>query len=163
MKKVLAAAVAIMLVFGLAGTACAEDKMGYVDLRRAFYEYEQTKQFEESLNELTEQRQEKRTQMINRITKLRDEAEMLKGEAQSKKQAEIDRKLAELQTYDRETRQELLNKKNEMFRNVIDDIQKVVNEIGTKGGYTYILDSRNIMFADEQFDLTDQVIKQLNQ
>jgi Skp family chaperone for outer membrane proteins len=49
-----------------------------------------------------------------------------------------------------------------MFREVIADIQKIVDDMGENGGYDYILDSRNIMYAREDSDLTDQVIAELN-
>jgi outer membrane protein len=49
-----------------------------------------------------------------------------------------------------------------MFREVVDDIQKVVDDFGKKGKYDFILDSRNIMYGKEEFDLTDAVIKRLN-
>jgi outer membrane protein len=133
-----------------------------VDLRRAFYEYEKTKTLEQQLNEETETRGTERTKMIDKITKLRDAAELLSGKAKTDKQAEIDEELSKLQELDRDTRQSLLNKKNDMFRAVIEDIQKVVEEIGEKGGYDYILDSRNIMYAKPDFDLTNEVIKKLN-
>lgn len=159
-------AVVCLVIFVLSqvavSAAFAAEKIAYVDLRRAFYEYEKTKTFETDLNALTEERQAKRTGMITDITKLRDEGELLQGDARNKKQQEIDGKLAELQEFDRDTRQQLLNKKNDMFREVIDDIQKVVTDIGKKQGYDYVLDSRNVMYAKEQFDLTDAVLEKLN-
>jgi len=157
----------VIMVFVVCGlmvsSAYAQSgKMGYVDLRRAFYDYEKTKNLETELNALTEERQQDRTNKIEAITKLRDEAELLSGDAKSKKQGEIDGKLGALQEFDRETRQQLLNKKNDMFREVIDDIQKIVEDIGKKEGYDYILDSRNVMYAKEDFDLRDTVVGQLN-
>ncbi len=153
-----------LVVFGLMVPAgfSKDAKIGYVDLRRAFYEYEKTKTLETELTELTESSQADRTKLVEEITKLRDEAELLSGTAREQKQGAIDAKLAELQDFDRKTRQLLLNKKNDMFRQVIDDIQKVVEGIGKKDGYDYVLDSRNIMYANESFDLTDVVLKQLN-
>jgi Skp family chaperone for outer membrane proteins len=133
-----------------------------VDLRRAFYEYEKAKNMESELNGLTEERKSERTGKIEAITKLREEAELLTGDARARKEQMIDAKLTELQAFDRDVRQTLLNKKNDMFREVIDDIQKVVDEIGKKEAYSYILDSRNIMYAEETFDLTDRIIDQLN-
>jgi outer membrane protein len=137
-------------------------KMGYVDLRRAFYEYNKSKTLEAELTELTNATQDKRNTMIQNITRLRDETEILKGAAKEKKQSEIDNMLKELQQFDAETREIILNKRNDMFRQVVDDIQKVVEGIGKKQGYDYILDSRNIMYADERSDLTQDVIDQLN-
>ncbi len=160
----LAVIITVILVLGMAATpAYSAGKLGYVDLRRAFYEYDKTKNMEQQLNDETEERAAERTKMIDRITKLRDEAELLSGKAKTSKQARIDEELAELQEFDRETRQSLLNKKNDMFREVIDDIQKVVTDIGEKGGYDYILDSRNIMYANPDFELTNEVIKKLNE
>ena len=148
-------------MFALAGYS-QEAKMGYVDLRKAFYEYKKTKALETELTELTEATQQKRNTMIQNITKLRDETELLKGAAKEKKQAETENMLKELQQFDKETREVLLNKRNDMFKQVVDDIQKVVEGIGKKDGYDYVLDSRNIMYANESFDLTEVVLKQLN-
>ncbi|MDD4956981.1 MAG: OmpH family outer membrane protein [Candidatus Omnitrophica bacterium] len=142
--------------------AFAEGKIGYVDLRKAFYEYEKANSLDKQLTDLTEKRQNERKTKIDAITKLREEAELLSPEAKSKKQTEIDLKLVQLQEFDREARQELLTKKNDMFKEVITDIQNVVDDFGKKGDYDYILDSRNIMFSKPEFDMTDQVIKQLN-
>ncbi|MGD2278529.1 MAG: OmpH family outer membrane protein [Candidatus Omnitrophota bacterium] len=153
-------------IFTLGVAAClaqAKDgKIGYVDLRRAFYEYGKTRTFEDELNKLTDQRQAERTKKVEAISKLRDELELLSGNARNKKQGQVEEKIADLNEYDRATRQQLLNKKNDMFREVIDDIQVVVDGMGKKGDYDYILDSRNIMYSKEDFDLTDEVIKKLN-
>lgn len=163
-NKLTACLVAALLVFGMTVPAgyAKDGKVGYVDLRRAFYEYEKTKTLETELTSLTESSQTERTKLVEQITKLRDEAEMLSGKAREQKQAAIDAELVKLQDFDRKTRQTLLNKKNDMFREVIDDIQMVVEGIGKKDRYDYILDSRNIMYANESFDLTDTVLKQLN-
>lgn len=158
---ILTIALAITTFIQAAGFAQAT-KIGYVDLRRAFYEYKQSQTLEKELNELTDASQNKRNTMIQEITKLRDEGELMSGPAREKKQAEIDGKLRELQEFDRQAREQILNKKNEMFRMVIEDIQKVVEEMGKSQGYNYIMDSRNIMYADESEDLTDQVIQKLN-
>ncbi|MFH1846544.1 MAG: OmpH family outer membrane protein [Candidatus Omnitrophota bacterium] len=141
---------------------CEGEKLGYVDLRQAFYEYGKTKIMEDDLAAATEKKQDERTEKVKQISKIRDEAELLTGDVKTAKQEEINKQLAELQEFDRTVRQELLNEKNEMFREVIEDIQKVVVEIGKKENYDYILDSRNIMYAKEQYDLTEEIIKQLN-
>ena len=45
---------------------------------------------------------------------------------------------------------------------VVEDIQGIVEVFGKEGGYDYIFDSRNIMYADKKFELTEEVIKKLN-
>jgi outer membrane protein len=156
--------IAIIMVSTFLLTPCQAkgEKIGYVDLRRAFYEYEKSKTFEKELNELTGKRQSEREAKIKEISKLRDEMELLSGAAREKKQSQLEAKISDLNEFDRDTRQQLLNKKNDMFREVVDDIQKVVNGLGEKEKYDFILDSRNIMYGREEFDLTDEVVSQLN-
>lgn len=164
--KVRSVAVVMVLVavsFMFAGSAyCKVEKVGFVDLRRAFYDYDKTKKLEGDLNSATQEKQAKRNKDVEAITKMRDESELLTGDAKKKKQEEIEKKLMELQDSDKVIRQELLNKKNDMFRAVIDDIQKVVADMGEKEKYDFILDSRSIMYNSKEYDLTDEVLKRLN-
>jgi len=138
------------------------EKIGYVDLRRAFYEYEKSRTFDKEINDLTTERNEERNKIVEEVRKIRDEAEFLSDDKKAAKQTQMDAKIAELNEFDRVTRQEILNKKNDMFREVIEDIQKVVDDIGKKEKYDYILDSRNVMYAKEEYDLTERVLKELN-
>ncbi|MCK5450206.1 MAG: OmpH family outer membrane protein [Candidatus Omnitrophica bacterium] len=151
----------MVLVMAAASGYAEVGKIGYVDLKRAFYEYEKTKNMEEDLGVLTEKSEKERTLMVEDITTLRDEFELLAGDAKIKKQEIIRGKLEGLQTFDKNTRQELLSKKNDMFKEVIEDIQQIVEAIGKKENYDYIIDSRNIMYAKEMYDITDAVLKRL--
>ncbi|MCK4852165.1 MAG: OmpH family outer membrane protein [Candidatus Omnitrophica bacterium] len=157
------ATVFLGLVFVASSAFAAKDmKIGHVDLRRAFYEYEKSKTYDKELSDITTKRGNERTKLVDEIKKLSDEAELLSDDAKAGKQKGIDAKIGMLNEFDRNTRQELLSRKNDMFREVIDDIQKIVVNIGKKEKYDYILDSRNIMYAEEAFDLTDRVLKELN-
>jgi len=49
-----------------------------------------------------------------------------------------------------------------MFREVVDDIQAVVTTIGEKEGHDFVLDSRNVMYAKDEYNLTDMVLESLN-
>lgn len=159
LKSIITAFFVMSLSFSMAHAA---GKVGYVDLRRAFNEYEDAVERQEELDVLTEQLQQERNRMVSDITQQRDRAEMLSGEAREQAYAEIDQKLLQLQQFDHEKRQELLNQKNEMFREVVEDIERVVTSIGSEEGYDYILDSRYMMYARDGLDLTDTVLRQLN-
>ena len=164
MNKTFIAVIAVIIVgMFLVSPASAEVmKIGYVDLRRAFYEYEKSKNFDAELTKLTNERGEKRSKMVDEVRKMRDESELLSDSAKTAKLKQLNAKITALNEYDANTRQELLNKKNEMFRVVIGDIQKIVEDIGARDKYTYVFDSRNIMYSQKQDDLTDQVVTRLN-
>ena len=53
-------------------SSAKEMKVGYVDLRRAFYEYGKTQELETELNTATDESQAKRTKKIEEITLLLD-------------------------------------------------------------------------------------------
>jgi len=163
-KKVLVSLITVfIMVTSMAAMAYSEGlKVGYVDLRKAFYEYKKTKTMEDELNKLAEDIQGKRDKKIEELTKLRDKAELMDGDKRARQEQIINEKLQELQAFDQDTRQDLFNKKNDMFRTVIDEIQKVVENMAKSGNYDYVLDSRNVMFAQEKYDLTDEVIKTIN-
>ena len=164
MNKTFIAVIAVIIVgMFLVSPASAEAiKIGYVDLRRAFYEYEKSKNFDAELTKLTNERGEKRNKMVDEVRKMRDASELLSDSAKTDKLKQLNVKITALNEYDANTRKELLNKKNEMFRVVIGDIQKIVEDIGARDKYTYVFDSRNIMYSQKQDDLTDQVVTRLN-
>lgn len=162
--KSLMVVIAIFVVIALAvpATYAAELKIGYVDIRRAFYEYDKSKNAEQEFNTMSENFQKERDAKIEELNKMRDEGELLSDAAKAQKQREIEEKVLALQEFDRTSRQELVNKRNEKFKEVVDDIQVVVEDLGKKEGYDYILDSRNIMYVKDGFDLTDKVLEKIN-
>lgn len=163
-RKTVSILVIILVLMSFIQTSllAQETKIGYVDLGKTFYAYKKMQELEKGVNEVAEASQNKRNTMIQEITKMRDEAELLNGPARDNKRAEIDARIRELQEFERQSREQVLIKRNDMFRIVMEDIQKVVAEMGKAGKYDYILDSRNVIYATEDEDLTDQVIEKLN-
>ena len=161
-KKVLAASLVVCVVLGgIAPFAQAEGaaKMGYVDFRRAFYENDKAKKKEEELKKYEEEKKKEQTKLIDEITEMKDKSELLSEEAKAKERKNIESKITELQDFEQSVRQELLSKKDEIYREIADDIQSSVDEVGKKGKYDYIFDSRSIINTGQDLDVTDEVIK----
>jgi len=163
MKKVLVVLVVVsLLVMPVLSSYAASEKMAFIDARRALYSYEKTKKFETEMNSITQGWQKEREIKVNDVKKLRDEVALLNGDAKAKKQLALEGKIADLNEADRAKRQEVLAKQNNMFRELTQDVNKVVEGIGKKGGYSFIFDSRSIVYKKDGLDLTEQVIEQLN-
>ncbi len=160
LKAVLIASVLFMTS---ATVAEAANKVGYVDLRRAFYEYDEAISLREEMSALTEEIQQKINEIAQEKAELREKAQMLSGDARQDAQTQYELKLAELQEYEREKRQELMAKEDSMFRRIVQDIEEIVTAIAEEDDFDYILDSRYIMFATDEMDLTDEVLQRLNQ
>lgn len=166
-RSLIAGCVASMMFAGFvaSGAYAAEStgtKIGYVDLGRAFSGYEKAAELDKELSEFAESTQAKRTTMVQNITKLRDEIEILSAEARQQKEQELSAMIQEIQEFDRDSRQALLEKRDNVFREVMEDIRVVVVDKGTKGGYDYILGAQNILYANEKYDMTEEVIKEIN-
>ena len=163
MKKML-----IMVVLGLAmglgqaSQVLAADKIGYVDLARVFDEYEKTKSFDKSLEVKGAGKQADRDKMVAEVKKLRDEAELLGAKAKEDKQAVIDDKIKALQEFDRVTRDSLRKERDVMVRDILKEIETILQDFGKTQGYGYIFNDRVLVYKSEGNDLTNQVIKVLN-
>ncbi|HNX90548.1 MAG TPA: OmpH family outer membrane protein [Candidatus Omnitrophota bacterium] len=153
----------ISVAFMLPAAYAKDMKIGQVDLRKAFYEYEKSKTFDKQLNDVTAKKTEERNKKVEEIKKMKEAIDLLNNEAKTAKQKEVDAKITALAEFDRTVRQELVTKKDEMFREVINDIQKVVETIGKAEGYDYILDSRSVMYSQSTSnDITEKVLVELN-
>ena len=167
MKKFVSITISIFLFagfFAFAGVkAYAEgEKIGYVDLAKVFDDYQKTKDFDKSLESKGAGKQAERDKMVADIKKLRDEAELLAGKAKEDKQAGIDEKIKGLQEFDRTTRDALRKERDGMVRDILKEIEVVIQNFGKTQGYTYIFNDRVLVFKSDTGDLTAQVIKALN-
>jgi len=140
----------------------AAEKIGYVDLARVFDEYQKTKQFDKLLETKGASKQSERDKMVADVKKLRDEAELLSAKAKDDKQAAIDDKIKALQEYDRSTRDGLRRERDGMVRDILKEIEVVIQDFGKTQGYSYIFNDRVLVYKSEGGDLTSQVIKVLN-
>lgn len=162
-RWVVFAVVALLVgTLGLSKAEAAGDKIGYVDLARVFDEYNKTKEFDKALEAKGALKQSDRDKMVADIKKLRDEAELLSAKAKDDKQAVIDEKIKVLQEFDRGTRDDLRKERDGMVRDILKEIEVVIQDFGKAQGYGYIFNDRVLVYKSEGNDLTAQVIKVLN-
>ena len=149
--------------FGLAGEArAAGEKVGYVDLARVFDEYQKTKELDKALEAKGAQKQAERDKMVAEVKKLRDEAELLSAKAKDEKQVVIDDKIKTLQEFDRITRDTLRKERDNMVRDILKEIEGVIQGFGKSQGYSFIFNDRVLVYKAADSDLTSPVIKALN-
>ncbi len=153
------------LLVGTIGSPKAEaagEKIGYVDLARIFDEYNKTKEFDKTLESKGALKQADRDKMVADVKKLRDEAELLSAKAKDDKQVVIDEKIKALQEFDRTTRDALRKERDGMVRDILKEIEVVIQDFGKAQGYNFIFNDRVLVYKSEGNDLTAQVIKVLN-
>lgn len=149
-------------VFSALPASAAGEKIGYVDLARVFDEYQKTKAFDKSLEIKGAQKQTERDKMVNEVKRLRDEAELLGAKAKDEKQAAIDEKIKALQDFDRNARDTLRKERDSMVRDILKEIETVIQDFGKSQGYSFVFNDRVLVYKSEGGDLTNSIIKALN-
>lgn len=145
------------LVFAATG-----GKIAYMDLGKIFDEYNKTKDLDKQLTGKGDAKQTEREKMVTEIKKLKDEMDLMSDKGKEAKQAAIDDKIKKLQDFDRETRDGLRKERDDMARTILKEIKDVIDNMGKKEGYSLILDSRAILYGTEGDDLTNEILKALN-
>jgi outer membrane protein len=168
-----------LLILGLAITlfSCNKEqaasggmKTAYIDTVKLMEEYEELKDLESKGKVKSD---EMARELEGEAQKLRLDAASFQNEAQSKGRQWAELKMQELQKRERE----LGIKQETMMRQLQDEfgvkrdtiiaqMKKHIKEYGKKEGYDYIYgtgDAASVLYAKEQYDITAEILKQLNE
>jgi len=164
MKGFLKFGLVFILFFSFSGISLAQSdiKIGYVDLSRAFDEYKKTKDFDRALEKRGDTKQGERERVVKDIRKMRDELELLNEKARRRKEQEIETKIESLQEFDQDAKAELIKERDDMVRDILEEMNDVIQEYGNANGYSAILNDRVLLYGENSMDLTDDIIKILN-
>ena len=164
MKAVRLLGLSVILGLALATTAHAakEMKIAYIDLSKIFDNYQKTKEYDVVLQKESDGFTQQRDGMINKIRDAQGKLALLKEDEKQKVSADIEKQKADLIEFDKQKRTELAKKRDEKVREILLEIEKIVSDIAKKDGYDYILNDRVLMYADPSQNITDRVLKSLN-
>ncbi|MBN1353867.1 MAG: OmpH family outer membrane protein [Candidatus Omnitrophica bacterium] len=140
----------------------AEMKIGYIDARKVFYEYNKTKDFQKELEAKDQQAKDEFEKMATDVRKLRDEIELLSEKAKEKKQNELMEKTKGLNDFRREKGEELLKWRDEKIAEINRDIGNVTTEYAKNNNYDVVINQMALMYAMEKYDITDEILSRLN-
>ena len=165
-KKNLVVITLTIFVLGLfmAGTSFAGgEKIGFVELKSLFDNYEKTKKADEAIAEIVKEKQAERDSFVADIRSIKDEIAMYAdgSDEKAKKEELIDQKIKELQAFDEKTREEVRQIRDENVKEIFDDINAVIQAYGDKKGYDFIIGDRALVYKSEKFNLTSQIEKDL--
>jgi outer membrane protein len=167
MRKMLACVLALLLL-AAAPVAAAEMKIGYLDLQKALNLSEAGKAAKSKIGDKVKKYQGTIEGRQNELKKINEEMEkqkmMLSAETKAEKERDYQQKIKEFQRFTKDAQEELQREDAQHTRSILEDLFKVVKEIGTKGNYTLILEKTesSVLYADDGINLTDEVIAAYN-
>lgn len=166
-----------ILVFGLllAMASCekAADqkdfKTAYVDTSKLLDEYTEAKDIEEKYKSKGE---EMGKQLEAEVARFRTEAAAFQKNAQTygpqwaqQKGAELQQKEQELSYAQQAILRQLQEESGKEMDSLVKDVKKFIKDYGKEKGYNYIYgtgDAATVLYAKDEYDITDDVIKLLN-
>jgi len=168
----LAWSVALYVVFS-GFTYRADFKMGYVMSDKIFNEYQPAVDAAKEI-EIEGQKLEKQAlTMQNEFDQKYQDYESKKLMWSDKKKAETENELDDLRNKFYQFQQENLNPDTgklaqmwmEKIGPIVEDVQKVIDRIGVEEGYDIIFDVKEelplILYANEEYDITDYILEEL--
>ena len=140
----------------------AELKIGYVSLAKVFDGYEKTKSSDASLEQKGKQKESELEGRVNELKKLRQSLELLNEQAREAKAKEIEEKADELQRFRTNAARDLRRDRDKIAKDILQEIQSVVEEYAKANNFSVILDERSLLYGQDVYDVSDEVLKLLN-
>ena len=150
----------------LAQSASAEMKVGVVKTDRVLRESAPAKAADKKLEAEFAKRQKEVQDLANKLRgmseKLERDATVMAEADRSKRQREIADMERDLQRRQREFREDLNQRRNEEFSQVLDRTNRAIRQIAESEKFDLIFQEENTVFASSKLDITEKVLKSLN-
>lgn len=151
-----------VLTMGSAHAKPFDGKIGFVDLSRIFNEYKKTKEYDAVLEKESTAFQEERNKMIEKVRDAQSKLALLKEDEKKKMEEDIEKQKQALLDFSRAKGTDLTKKRDEKVREILLEIEKVVSDYSKKEGFTLVFNDRVLIYGDQQLNITETVIKLLN-
>ena len=163
MRKIIAILLIVLFCSWVVPSYAQELRLAYINLKKVLDKYEKVADGEEQLLKQAEKKNTEREKLVKEIKILREKTDILEDKKKQKKQQELEEKVKKLQDFTYETRTDLRQKRDEKFRDIMKEIKDVIEEYGQSRNYNIIIDDTFLLYKDDNLDVTDEVIKILNQ
>jgi outer membrane protein len=143
-------------------------KIAVVDMQRALHETEDGRKAKAQLKKLFEDRQKTLDKQQNDLKAMKDsldkQHDVLTPAVLTKKQEELQKAFADLQTTYMEFQRELASKEGELTKDIIERMQRIMRHVGQTEGYTLVLERNEsgVVYVPSNYDLTDLLIQRYN-
>ncbi len=168
MKRAL---IACMVLIAASAVSAKDFKVGYINSQRILEEFQESQEAQRTLDEEQNQWLAEAKKMEDEIKAMEDELEsqslLISEEKKAEKLQEIQKKYMEYQQFQQEIWGEngkLYQRNKELTQPIIDKVNAVIRKIGEEGDYDIIFDATmgNIVYAKDEYDLTEIVLDDLN-
>ncbi|MBF0483226.1 MAG: OmpH family outer membrane protein [Candidatus Omnitrophica bacterium] len=137
-------------------------KIGFADLSRLFDEYYKTKDYDKVLKAKQDDYEKTTKAKVDEIRDMESKLAVLKEDKKDEQQKVIDKMKADLLENDRQQKTELNKERNKKISEILLEIEKIVSAYAEKEGYSLILNDRVLVYGNDVFNITEDILKILN-
>jgi outer membrane protein len=166
MKRLMLLAVVLFTLVAVPVAIAADSmKLGYVDLQKALNLSAAGKAAKDKMKAKFKNYETDVQKKQEELKKLKEDLEkqamLLSAEARAVKERDYQQKVKDYQRLTKDIQEELQQTDAEFTRKILEEIFKVVQQIGKQEGYSIILEKTesSILYANEGIDMTDRVIQ----
>jgi outer membrane protein len=157
----------LVTIVSSATALCADSvKIGVVEFQQLFENSDAGKEIKAQINEkgkaMEAELKEKGTQIEELKNRLEREALVMSREMREEKEREFRIKVNDVKTLQKRYEVELQGMQKELMGALQKDTLDIIAEIGKSGKYNLIMDKRGVLYAPDNVDITDEVIKKYN-
>jgi len=159
----------IILLVGLMATgwnsASAQLKLGYIDSQKILMTYSKAvdaqKKLEGESNAIVQELQNMEEEIRITNQQLEQQSMLLSDAKKREKAQELQDLYARYQQFQQDKEQEMGQRREELLKPIIDEINATIKTIGEKEGYDMVFDAGSLVHAKESYDLTERVLGDL--
>lgn len=159
---------ALVLSIGMSNTVNAQ-KFGYMNSQLLLSEFPEVATADKQLETYQKQLVEKGKTMVaafeGEYKKYMQDAQAgtLSKVQMQQKEEQLGKKQQDIQKYEMDVQQKLVSKREELYKPILDKVQKAIDALGAEEGYTMIFDTSTgvLLHAIDSEDVTAKVKKRL--
>lgn len=165
-KLLLCATLALFIMVAHSSSAFAEQKIAVVDVQRVLNDSKAAKSVQDQLQKKREAYQKELASQEKELKALQDSvvgaSDSLSKEEVQQKRAEFEKKLLKMRNLVKKRRGALELAAANALEDLRNEVVKVVAELAQEQSYTMVITRQNVILAEKELEITDEVMKRLN-
>lgn len=146
-----------------AAAASTGTRVALLNMQEAIKGVKEGKKAEETLKKEWENRQKKLQadgkKIQDQMEDLRKQASVLDEKTRRSREEAIQGQIMQLREQEAKSQADFQKRDQEISKPIIEKLRNIVATISKEKGYTLVMDGGNVIYAQEQDDITDEVIK----
>ncbi|MDD5555631.1 MAG: OmpH family outer membrane protein [bacterium] len=153
---------ALLLCLACVGCGRGGPAVGVIDVDEVLKDYRRSREVQDGLEKEKRDLEAKGQEMVDEISRLVRESEILSEEARKEREARIREKSAALEAFRLGATRNLMEKSGDEYRKIMVEVREAAAAVARRRRLDLVLDASSAAYSDRRLDLTGEVAAELN-